>query len=331
VDESLLPIVRAALLADAPAGRRWLVESLWARAGVGIVGGAPKCCKSWLALDIALSVASGTACLGHFSVHDPGAVLVYLAEDGPEAIKQRLLGLCRHRRLDLGALPLDVITAPSLRLDLDRDRARLSRTVRAARPRLLLLDPFVRLHRIDENNAGDVSAILAFLRELQREHDVAVLVVHHARKNGPAGTQAGQGLRGSGDFHAWIDSALYVRRTKDHLSVSVEHRAAAAPDPLLMSLVPDDAGGARLELVAPHDDVAIPDLRARVLGVLDQAGGLVSRETLRATLKLRNERLGVVLQELLRDGTLVHERDGWRRVPVPPSCKRRERNGASST
>jgi hypothetical protein len=38
----------------------WLVTDLWAASGVGIIGGEPKSCKTWLGLDIALSVASGT-------------------------------------------------------------------------------------------------------------------------------------------------------------------------------------------------------------------------------------------------------------------------------
>ena len=327
MEESVLPTVRAALLAEEAPHRRWLVDSLWARAGVGIVGGAPKCCKSWLALDIALSVASGTPCLDHFAVHDPGPVLVYLAEDGPAAVKQRLLGLCRHRDLDLSGVPLDVITSASLRLDLDRDRERLRRTLAATTPRLLLLDPFVRLHRIDENSAAEVSTVLAFLRELQREHDVAILVVHHARKNGPAGSQGGQGLRGSGDFHAWTDSALYVRRTRDQLAVSIEHRAAPAPDPLVLTLVPDDLGGAHLALADGLPPSATSDGRARLLSALDAAGGVATRDTLRAALHLRNERLGLLLADLVRDGTLHHDRDGWRRVPVPPPTKGRERNG----
>lgn len=330
-DTSVLPTVRASLLADLTPHRRWLVESLWARAGVGIVGGAPKCCKSWLALDLALSVASSTPCLGRFAVHDPGPVLLYLAEDGPAAVKQRLLGLCRHRDLDLGTIPLEVITAPSLRLDLERDRARLGRTLRAAAPRLLLLDPFVRLHRIDENSAGDVSALLAFLREMQREHDVAILVVHHARKNGPAGSQAGQGLRGSGDFHAWIDSALYVRRTKDQLAVSVEHRAAAAPDPFNVVLASDDLGGARLELSDDDGRDIAPNLRDRLLQALDNAGGVASRDVLRAALRLRNERLGQLLHDLVRDAVLIHDRGGWRRVPVPIPGKKAERNGTPAS
>ena len=59
VTDEALEVVQAAaiVVGDGPA---WLVETLWAEEGVGIVGGAPKCCKSWLALDLALSVASGT-------------------------------------------------------------------------------------------------------------------------------------------------------------------------------------------------------------------------------------------------------------------------------
>ena len=44
--------------------------------------------------------------------------------------------------------------------------------------RLLVLDPFVRLHRRDENVAGEVAPLLAYLRQLERERGVAVLLVH---------------------------------------------------------------------------------------------------------------------------------------------------------
>jgi hypothetical protein len=101
-DARLLPFVRAGDLTDGSDRNDWLIESLWARAGVGILGGAPKCCKSWLGLDIALSVASHTPCLDRFHVLDSGPVLVYLAEDSSAIVKQRLLGICAHRSLDLG-------------------------------------------------------------------------------------------------------------------------------------------------------------------------------------------------------------------------------------
>jgi hypothetical protein len=47
-------------LAERPDAQRWLVTELWSEQAVGIVGGEPKCCKSSLALDLAVAVASGT-------------------------------------------------------------------------------------------------------------------------------------------------------------------------------------------------------------------------------------------------------------------------------
>jgi hypothetical protein len=44
----------------------------------------------------------------------------------------------------------------------------------------------VRLHRVDENASGEVAPLLAWLRELQRRYDVAIIVVHHAKKGAPA-------------------------------------------------------------------------------------------------------------------------------------------------
>lgn len=209
-DQDALPVVRAADLDDGDTRPRWLIDTLWARAAVGVLGGAPKSCKSWLALDLAVSVATGTPCLDVFDVADPGPVVLYMAEDAAPVVKARLTGICRARGLELACAPIHVITIPVLRLDRGRDQARLRAAVRRLAPRLLVLDPFVRLHRIDENDAGEVSALLGYLRTLQRQLDVAVLVVHHARKNGSAGGQAGLSLRGSGDFHAWGYVELHI-------------------------------------------------------------------------------------------------------------------------
>ena len=144
----------------------------------------------------------------------PGRVLLYPAEDALHVVRRRLEGICAAAGAALAELDVQVITAPSLRLDLDADRARLDETVARLKPRLLVLDPFVRLHRIDENVSGDVAPLLAFLRDLQRRHAVAVAVVHHARK-GAGAIRAGQALRGSSEFHAWGDSNLYLRRDGD--------------------------------------------------------------------------------------------------------------------
>jgi hypothetical protein len=177
-----LPVQPAWRLTDRPEQQRWLVDALWSDEAVGIIGGEPKCGKSFLALDLAVAVAAGIPCLRRFAVSRPGRVLLYPAEDALHVVRRRLDGICAAAGISLAALDVQVITTPSLRLDLQADRASLDETVARLQPRLLVLDPFVRLHRIDENASGEVAPLLAFLRELQRRHAIAVVLVHHARK-----------------------------------------------------------------------------------------------------------------------------------------------------
>ncbi|MEA3196279.1 MAG: hypothetical protein QOF32_331, partial [Gammaproteobacteria bacterium] len=163
-----LPVQPAHRLAERAGQQHWLVTGLWADEAVGIIGGEPKCCKSFLALDLAVAVATGTLCLRRFPVPRPGRVLLYAAEDALHIVRRRLDGICAAAGISIVNLDVQVITAASLRLDLDADRASLEETVTRLKPRLLVLDPFVRLHRIDENNSGEVAPLRAFLRELQR-------------------------------------------------------------------------------------------------------------------------------------------------------------------
>lgn len=230
-----LPVTRAGELPVCPLEHRWLITDLWADEAVGIVGGEPKCGKSFLALDMLVAVAAGIPCLRRFPPARRGPVLLYAAEDALHLVRSRLEGICRAAGVALADLPIHVITAPSLRLDVAEDRQQLQATVGALRPILLVLDPFVRLHRIDENASSDVAPLLAYLRELQRRFAVAVVVVHHARKGAQA-LRAGQALRGSSEFHAWGDSNLYLRRLDDRLFLSIEHRAAPSQTDLPLAL-----------------------------------------------------------------------------------------------
>jgi AAA domain len=317
LDLDLLPVVAACQLAPGePKGPGWLVNGLWVHSGVGIIGGAPKSAKSWLALEMGVAVASATPCLGRFPVEKAGSVLLYAAEDAPSIVRSRLESLASHRGLKLETLPIQVITAESVRLDLEEDQKRLKRTVGALRPALLILDPFVRLHHIDENSAGEVSQILAYLRSLQRSFDLAVALVHHARKNGSAASP-GQSLRGSTDFHAWGDTNLYMRRRDNDLILTIEHRCAPAPDPLVLQLCNQDPEAVHLQCSDHPADRPAParsvDIQQQTLDLIKASDPKpLTRSTLRHSLGLRNERLGNLLRSLEEEGRIERGTGGWR-------------------
>lgn len=301
------PITRIAHVQTAHASPAWLVDNLWADQAVGFIGGTPKSCKTWLGLDMAVSVATGSPCLGHFPVRRSGPALVYLAEDSPHAVRERLAALCHHRRTSLEALDLRIITSPSLRLDLELDLERLDATLAQHTPAMLLLDPLVRMHRADENNAQEMAHILAELRDLQRRHDTALVLTHHARKN-QRSQQHGQSLRGSGDLHAWVDSALYLSHQHDRLQLAIEHRNAPAPQPLCLQLCGEPP---HLVLVDPPSAEAADSLDERVLAALRRSPTPLRRTALRALLAVNNERLGDALTALERLGRIRRSPDGW--------------------
>ncbi len=317
MSDDTLPTRRAAALdsGDCNGTFRWRIDQVWGE-GVGILGGPPKCAKSWFGLDMAISLASATAFLGHFAVRDPGPTLVYLAEDALPQVRDRIAGVCRHRGLDLAQLDMHVITAPAVRLDQAADQKRLAATLESIQPKLLLLDPLVRLHRLDENSSADISALLGYLRELQRRYDVAIVVVHHMRKAIRA--HLGQALRGSGDLYAWTDHAAYLTRSgpgRERLRLTLEHRAAPALEPLELRLVSSHDGSAtHLEVVSASASSSSSQsppahtpglaLDERVVQAIIRAGHPLSRVQLRDVLRVNNNRLGDILNDLERAGRI---------------------------
>ena len=129
-----LPVQPAYTLAIQPPEHRWLIEGLWAAEAVGIVGGEPKCCKSFLALDVAVAVASGAPCLRWFRPARTGRVLLFAAEDAPHVVRARLAGIARAAGVAFETLDLQVITAQTTALqnqrnDIDIMRRRIDASV----------------------------------------------------------------------------------------------------------------------------------------------------------------------------------------------------------
>lgn len=240
---------------------RWLVENLWADEACGFVGGRPKAGKSWLSLYLGICVASGVPAFERHAV-DRGRVLLFNAEDRPGGTKQRARAICRALKIDFERLDLHVIDVPRLWLDDAEQVEKLRATVAREKPKLVILDPLRRMHRGDEDKAGEMDPLLDQLRWLQREHHTGIMLVHHVKKFD--GDADGQSLRGSSVFHAWLDSGLYVtHRSKERLwddprRVDVEHRDAGNVDPFEFQLqTAETVGGDALWL--QHYDKAAAD------------------------------------------------------------------------
>jgi len=159
-----------------------------------------------------------------------------------------------------------------------------------------------------------VAPLLAYLRQLQRRYGTAVLLVHHARKGGHV--RPGQALRGSSEFHAWGDSNLYLRRQRDRIVLTIEHRNAASGEDLDLELHAQDEAVELRVIEQPHGPKAEdPSATERVETALRQASGPIDRRALRAACRMRMTTVIEALGELSARGRIVKVAGGLELAP----------------
>ena len=194
----------------------WLARGLIAEGGVVAVIGEPKSTKSWIALDIALAIASKTKALGEFEVPNPRPVAYFFAEDLAISIRNRIRAFAAGR----GARPEDLaknlhVQPRGHHLDVTRDEdlAGIVASCRMLGPLgMLVLDPLRDIHSGKENESDDMSAVFARLRMLATLLGTTVLIVHHSKKPSKDTTgRAGNDIRGSSAIYGALDGIIALR------------------------------------------------------------------------------------------------------------------------
>jgi len=227
--------------------REWLIDGLFPERGIVFVGGHPKAGKTWLSLDLAISIATGNDFLGR-RVKTLGSVLYLLGEDDLGDTLERIDSLLAGRRLDRMALERRIILSDSsISLESRVDQEWLYDYAKREKPALIVFDPLARfLSHAEENSATEMRPITNWLRKLQRETSTALLIPHHTDK-------AARGLRGTSDLRALSEATLILGKKGDRSPVELEVRRGRCPDPFDIELVGSPTGGVRWDLTA-HDD-----------------------------------------------------------------------------
>jgi hypothetical protein len=163
--------------------RSWLIRGLWPADAYGVHASEPKAGKSWNALDLAVSVASGTPWLGHFPIDRTGPALLFLGEGGEGAALRRLDAIAAAKMLRPDELPV-AISERVPHLGDYWHRVELSAAVERYAPVLVVLDPFYLAAR--GARSGDVYAMGELLQAPQticQDAGAALIVVHHYNRN----------------------------------------------------------------------------------------------------------------------------------------------------
>lgn len=199
-----------------PTETPFLVENLITRGGIAMIGAQPKSAKTFVALEIAIAIATGTTALGGLQ-SQPGSAACLFAEDRERQVRSRSRSLLAGagRVLRAGALHL-VPCGHALDLATDEHAAWLLASCRKLGPLdLLVLDPLRDMSSAAEDSSDEMSRVMRRLRRIAELLSCTVLVVHHVGKSSAdtAGRRTGQRLRGSSAIHGAIDSGMYMTST----------------------------------------------------------------------------------------------------------------------
>ena len=168
------------LMTDTIPSHRPVVEGLL-HEGMLLFGGKSKRGKSWLMLDLALSVATGNRVWRHFEVPEPQPVLYVALEDGRARIQRRLQEIQPGVRTN-GKLHF-LYNFPLLN---DGGLEKLQRYITGGRYRLIVIDVLARIEPAakggSEKTYHDIYRMFAPLQDLHRQHPVCLVMVTHLRK-----------------------------------------------------------------------------------------------------------------------------------------------------
>lgn len=181
----------------------WIVDGLLPE-GLVFLAGRPKRGKSWLALQIALDVVSGTNSLGATT---SGRVLYVALEDSPRRLQSRLQQMRATGSDDL------IFLTELANLD-QGGLTRLLELMDTYRPVLVVIDTLARVmgRKRDQDSAGDMTDLLTPLQIVAGQRHCCILLIDHHRKPGTEIVDMIDDIAGSTAKTAVADAILGLYR-----------------------------------------------------------------------------------------------------------------------
>lgn len=187
---------------------RWLIPGVLPAEGTVMLFGPPGEFKSFIALDMALSLAAGRQAYG--SRPEAPVPTVYFAGEGARGIERLRRPAWRLAHQIEGPLPFYTVdTVPLVARPEEFLQAIEAIENRAVRPGLVVIDTTARsMAGMNENDAKDAGLFVEAADMLKRALNCTVLVVHHTGKD------RDRGARGSNAFLGGFDAALEAEANK---------------------------------------------------------------------------------------------------------------------
>ena len=211
---------------------KWIIKDIIPQASISSIFGSPDSGKTFLALELALRVATGTPFNG--KEVDQGSVL-YFAPEGSTGLPIRRDAWLKENGWFGHFIPF-YLRGNAFSFSSQEDRDYLANTLSFVTerwaPRLVVFDTLGQsLGCYDENSASDMNLIARYLNDLKIHHSCSFLLVDHS------GHESKRARGSSAKRGAW-DAEFFVSRKDDLITVrNTKQKDAPAFKDFTMQLV----------------------------------------------------------------------------------------------
>lgn len=205
-------------------GVSWLVEDWLPEHSVTFIVSPPESYKTWILLDLAVSVASGTPFLGSYRVNSTGPTMIIQQEDSHEGLTDRL-ALIVEQKLKMTAnidsdtwqvpsmpdLPIYVHPSRMLRFDNKKVLEELEVQIAEIRPKVIMIDPLYSTTSVDNYMAASAEQMMV-LKTWRDKYGCSFVIAHHSKKNVDPDSTAREDSWGSQFLNAFLEAGWQIRR-----------------------------------------------------------------------------------------------------------------------
>ena len=178
-------------------GLPWIIKGVLPKAGLAVLYGASGSGKSFVVLDMGMSIARGLDWRGR---RTKAGRVAYIAAEGADGFRKRLAAYALKQQASLEGVPFFVLGAsPNLR-EKDDVRDLVLGIDAAGGADVVIVDTFAQTTPGANENAGeDVGQALAHCKRIHEQTGALVILVHHSGKDATKGARGWSGLRAAAD------------------------------------------------------------------------------------------------------------------------------------
>ena len=208
-------------------GVSWAVDKWLPDHSITFLVSPPESYKTWMLLDLAVSVSAGVPFLGQFAVKSPGPTILIQQEDSHEGLTDRLALITEQKlgavaKLDpekgswqiptIPDLPIYIHPSHMLRFDNPKVLEEFEEQIKTIRPRVVMIDPLYSTTAAVDNYMADLANQMMILKTWRDKYGCSFVIAHHSKKNVDPDSTAREDSWGSQFLNAFLEAGWQIRR-----------------------------------------------------------------------------------------------------------------------